>query len=144
MVIRKYRFPLVNIKYDVRVKNRKHKQTDDDQSRSVTTQMLYYSQSQDKFWVGDRPPQFGGGGQARGACVAPLKVLRIRSNLFAGTETLSLSVNEPIAKQILSGGTVPPIWEEGVELGGRMWYPVKAHHTGHNLLIETDTLSLLV
>ena len=37
----------------------------------------------------------------------PAKVLRIRSNLFAGTETLSLSVNEPIAKQILVGGTVP-------------------------------------
>jgi hypothetical protein len=44
MVIRKYRFPLVNIKYDVRVINRKHKQTDDDQSRrSVTMQMLYFS-----------------------------------------------------------------------------------------------------
>ena len=47
MVIRKYRFLLVNIKYDVRVINRKHKQTDDDQShqtrRSVTMQMLYFS-----------------------------------------------------------------------------------------------------
>ena len=44
MVIRKYRFPLVNIKYDVRVINRKHKQTDDDQSRrSVAMQMLYFS-----------------------------------------------------------------------------------------------------
>ena len=72
------------------------------------------------------------------------KVHRIRSNLFAGIETLSLFVSEPIAKQILIGGTVPPIWEEGVELGGRLWYAVKAHHTGHNLLIQTDTLSLFV
>ena len=44
MVIRKYRFPLVNIKYDVRVINRKHKQPDDDQSRrSVTMQILHFT-----------------------------------------------------------------------------------------------------
>ena len=73
-----------------------------------------------------------------------VKVLRIRYNLFAGTETLSLSVNEPIAKQILSGGTVPPFWEEGIELGGRMWYPVKFLHICYNLFAGTEMLSLTV
>ena len=33
---------------------------------------------------------------------------------------------------------------EGVELGGRVWYPVKAHHNGRTLSIETDTLSSFV
>ena len=32
----------------------------------------------------------------------------------------------------------------GVELGYGVWYPVKAHHTGHNLPIITKTLSLSV
>ena len=36
----------------------------------------------------------------------PMTVLCIRYNLFAGTETLYLSVYEPIAMQILLGGTV--------------------------------------
>ena len=74
----------------------------------------------------------------------PAKDLRIRYNLFAETETLSLSVYEPIAMQILLGGTVPPICGEGVEFGGRIWYTVKAHRTGQNVFIETDTLSLFV
>jgi hypothetical protein len=64
-------------------------------------------------------PQFGGGSRSRGRVWRPAKVLRSRSNLFAGTETLSLSVNEPIAKQILVGGTVPK-FGGGVELGGRV------------------------
>ena len=70
----------------------------------------------------------------------PKKVIRIRHNLFAGTETLSLSVYEPIAIQILHGGP-SPIWKERVELGGQVWVPVKAHHNGHNLSIEINTLS---
>ena len=37
----------------------------------------------------------------------PVKLLHIRYRLFAGTEMLSLSVYEPIAIQILLGGTVP-------------------------------------
>ena len=64
-----------------------------------------------------------------------VKLLHISYNLFAGTEMLSLSVYEPIAIQILHGGDRPPIWGEGVELGGRVWYPVKAHRNGHNLSI---------
>ena len=64
----------------------------------------------------------------------PVKILRIRYNLIVGTETLSLSVYEPIAMQILLGGTVPQFLV-GVELGGWVWYPEKAHHNGHNLSI---------
>ena len=43
----------------------------------------------------------------------PLKLLHISYNLFAETEMLYLSVYEPIAMQILLGGTVPPIWGRG-------------------------------
>ena len=43
----------------------------------------------------------------------PLKVLHIRYNLFAGTEMLSLSVYEPIAINILLGGTVPKFGGRG-------------------------------
>ena len=89
-------------------------------------------------------PNLGEGVELEGRVCDPLKVLCSRYNSFAGTETLSLSVYEPIAIHILVGGTVPPIWGKGVKLGGRVRYPVKAHHTGHNLLIETDTLSLFV
>ena len=41
------------------------------------------------------------------------KLLHIRYNLFAGTEMLSLSVYESIAKEILHGGTVPQFWGGG-------------------------------
>ena len=51
----------------------------------------------------------------------PMKLLHISYDLFAGTEMLSLSVYEPIAIKILLGGGRPPIWGEGVELGGRVW-----------------------
>ena len=40
--------------------------------------------------------------------------------------------------------TQPKIWGEVVELGGRVWYPVKAHHNGHNLSIISETLSVSV
>ena len=40
--------------------------------------------------------------------------------------------------------TQPPDLWEGVERGGRMWYPVNAHHNGHNLSIIAETLSLSV
>ena len=76
-----------------------------------------------------------------------VKVLRIRYNLFAGTETLSLSVSEPIAKTHFGwgGGRVPsPNLEGRGKARGRVRYPVKAHHNVYNLLIETDTLSLFV
>ena len=42
-------------------------------------------------------------------------------------------------------GTVPHFFlEGGVELGDRVWYPMKAHHNGHNLSSETHTLPRFV
>jgi len=43
--------------------------------------------------------------------VLPLKVICSSYNLFAGTETLSLSVYKPIAIQILLGGPSPNFGE---------------------------------
>ena len=74
-------------------------------------------------------------GRARGRVWYPVKLLHISYNVFAVIEMLSLTVYEPIAIQVLLGGSRPQIWGEGVELGGRVWYPVKAHHNGHNLSI---------
>ena len=56
---------------------------------------------------------------------------------------LSLSVNEPIAIHILLGGPSPNLGE-GVELEGRMWYPVKLLHIRYNLFAGTEMLSLSV
>ena len=74
-----------------------------------------------------------------------MKVPYIRYNLFAGTETLSLSVYDPIAIQykFWLGGPSPNLGGRDRVRGSNV-VPVKAHHTGHNLLIETDTLSLFV
>ena len=72
-----------------------------------------------------------------------MKVVCGSYNLFAGTETLSLSVYEPIAIQILLGGPSPNLEGKG-RVRGRVWYSVKARHTGHNFLLDTDTLSLFV
>ena len=69
-----------------------------------------------------------------------MKALHIMYNLFAGTETLSLSVYEPIAIRILLGGTVPQ-YGGGVELGGRVWYPVKLLHIRCNLFAGTESQS---
>ena len=88
-------------------------------------------------------PQFGRGVELGGRVWYPVKLLHISYNLFAGTKMLSLSVYEPIAIQILLGGPSPNLGE-GVELGGRMWYHMKANHNVHNLSFESDTLSRLV
>ena len=52
-------------------------------------------------------PNLGEGVELEGHVWHPVKVLRIRSNLFNGTEMISLSVYETIAKEVLHGGTVP-------------------------------------
>ena len=70
----------------------------------------------------------------------PVKVLHIMYNLFAGTETLSLSVYEPIAIHI---GAVLQIGA-GVELGSLVWYRVKVLRLRYNLFAGTETLSLSV
>ena len=89
-------------------------------------------------------PQFWVGVELGGRVWYTVKVLHIRLNLFAGTETLSLSAYEPIAMQILLREDRPPILGEGVDLGARGWYYMKAHHNGHKLPFETDTLSRFV
>ena len=43
----------------------------------------------------------------------PVNVLYVNYSLFAGTKTLSVSIYEPIAIQILLGGDRPPIWPRG-------------------------------
>ena len=73
----------------------------------------------------------------------PIEVLRIRYNLFAGTKTLSISVYEPIAMQILLGEPSPNLGE-GVELDCRVWYPLKVLHIMYNLFAGTEMLSLSV
>ena len=84
--------------------------------------------------LGGAFPQFGRGVELGGRVWYPVKLLHISYNLFAGTEMLSLSVYEPIAIHILHGGPSPNLGgRDGVR--GRVWYPVKAHHNGHNLSI---------
>ena len=56
---------------------------------------------------------------------------------------LSLSVYEPIAIQILFGGPSLSLKEE-VEIGGRVWYPVKLLHIRYNFFAGTEMLSLFV
>ena len=72
-----------------------------------------------------------------------MKLLHISYNLFVGTEILSSCVYEPYALQILLGGTVPQ-FGRGVELGGRVWYPVKLLHISYNLFAGTEMLYLSV
>jgi hypothetical protein len=62
---------------------------------------------------GDRPPMGGGGVELGGRVWYNVKVLHIRYNLFAGTETLSLSIYGPIAMQMFAWEDRPP------NLGGR-------------------------
>ena len=53
-----------------------------------------------------------------------------------------ISLYEPIASRILLQGTVPIIFGEGMELGGRVWYSVKARHNMYNVSVGTVTLYL--
>ena len=62
---------------------------------------------------GGTVPQFGGGDRPRGRVCHPLKFLCSRYNLFAGNDTLSLSVFEPIAKTKFGWGTFPQILWKG-------------------------------
>ena len=83
-----------------------------------------------------------GNGVARGRVWYPVKVHHNGHNVSIITETLSLSVYEPIAKQ-LARGRVPQIGG-GVELGGRLRYPRKSSVLGKNVFAGTETLSLSV
>ena len=61
--------------------------------------------------LGGTVTQFGRGVELGGRVWYLVKLLHISYNLFAGTEMLSLTVYEPIAIQILLGGTVPNLAE---------------------------------
>ena len=77
----------------------------------------FTGQSQYKFSLGEPSPNLAEGSRLGSRVWYPVKLLHISYNLCAGKEILSLSVYEPIAIQILHGGSGAPIWEEGVELG---------------------------
>jgi len=55
---------------------------------------------------------------------------------------LSFFVYEPIAIKNCLGGV--PQFGRRVELGGRVWYPVKLLHISYNLFAGTEMLSLSV
>ena len=80
--------------------------------------------------LGGAVPQFGRGVELGGRVWCRVKVLRMRYNLFAGSDTFCV-------------GGRSPIWEL-VELGGRVWYPVKLLHIRYNLFAGTEMLSLSV
>ena len=95
----------------------------------------FMSQSQYKFSLGDRPSIWGEGVELGGREWYLVKAHHGGHNLSIETETLSLSVYEPIAIQILFRGTVPQ-FVGGVELGGRVWYPMKVLHFRYKCLLE--------
>jgi len=64
-----------------------------------------------------------------------------RHNLFTRTETLYFPVYKPIAISHFVGD---PPFGGGVELGGRVWYPLKVLHIRHNLFAGTETPYLSV
>ena len=66
------------------------------------------------WWGMDNRPPFGEGVEQGGRMLFPVTVLHIRHNLFAGTETQSLSVYKPIANRIWG---CPPIWLRGLSRG---------------------------
>ena len=68
--------------------------------------------------------------------VVSVKAFHIRFNLFAGTETVSLSVYEPIAIHILLGRPSPRFGGRG-GARGRVWYPKKLLHISNNLFDGT-------
>ena len=55
--------------------------------------------------------------------------------MYVEIETITCSIEEPNAVQVYCGSN--PIAGEEVELGGRVWYPVKACHMSDNLSVET-------
>ena len=71
-----------------------------------------------------------------------MKVLCIRYNSFAGTETLSLRLRANRDANFAWGPSLN--LGEGVELGGRVCYPMKVLCSRYNLFAGTDTRSLSV
>jgi hypothetical protein len=97
---------------------------------------------------GKRRPPFGGGVKPGGLLWYLVTILHIKYNLFAATETLSLSLYlSPFTSQsqcIFMFGTAPPNMGERLNVRGRAWYTMKAQYNGHNSSIENVTLSRFV
>ena len=93
--------------------------------------------------MGDRPPIWEDGVELEVRVWYPVNAHHKTHNLSSENETLSLSVYEPIALQILRGGTVPQ-FGGGVELGGGCCTPLKSSVLGKNLFAGTERLSLSV
>ena len=94
--------------------------------------------------LGGPSPNFGGRSGVRGSSVVPMNAHHNGHNLSLETVTLSCFVYEQDALQVLGLGEATPNLGDGVELGGRVWYLMKAHQNGHNLSYETVTLSCFV
>src|SRR5208282_5565038 len=86
----------------------------------------FTSQSQKKFCMGGTVPQFGG----RVGCGTPRKSFKLgKICMLEPKRYLSPLTSQSQNKFWL--GDHPPNLGEGVGLGGRLRYPMKAHHTGH-------------
>ena len=94
-------------------------------------------------WVGGSDPNWGEGVELGCRTWYHVKAHHNGHNLSIETETLSSFVLEQDAVQILLGGPSPNLGE-GVELGGRVWYPLKVLHIRYNLFVGTEMLSLSV
>ena len=90
--------------------------------------------------VGRGRTPFGRGVELGGWILYPATVLYNRHNLFAGTETLILSVYGQSPCTFC--GASP--FGGGVELVCRVWYPVTVLNITHRLFAGTETLSLSV
>jgi hypothetical protein len=95
--------------YPVKVHQGVHNLSIETETRSV----YVYEPITVHILLGGTVPQFGEGVDLGDLVCYPLNVLCSSYNLFAGTETLSLSVYEPIAMQFLLGGR-PPIFGRGL------------------------------
>jgi hypothetical protein len=82
-------------------------------------------------------PQIGE--KVEGRVWHPVKANRNGHNLSIETNTRSRFIQEQDTLPVLGLGTRPKLGERA-ELGGRVWYLVKALHGGHNMSIETETL----
>jgi len=105
-------------------------------------QKLYLALFRRKFCLGTLHPIFEEWVQNEAGLVQR-NAQHNRQNVSAGSDTLSVSLCEPIDIKIFHKD-ISPILGEVVELDGRVWYPAKVCHRGHNLYAGTATLSLVV
>ena len=91
---------------------------------------------------GEPSPNLGEGVELGARVWHPAKVIRISKICLLEPKGYLSPFTSQSQKKFWLGGPSQNLDGGGVELGVRLWYPVKAHHTGHNLFIETDAISL--